>query len=127
MAINTSLEVPADPRWRHVVAATVLSAVRASRGHRSGVETGARELGQMGDLSLLLDRALDDIDELAGVRQLRVVVEADGEWAEVTVFGEGDDIEYPAWLNHADATPLHPVAGTFDWHPSQVRCRFRVS
>lgn len=80
----------------------------------------------MGDLSLLLDRALDDIDELAGVVRLRVLVEADSDSAAVTVFGEGDDIEYPSWLNYDEGTPLHSVHGTFEWEPNRVRCQFRV-
>jgi hypothetical protein len=113
---KTALVVPADPRFRHVIAATVLTAVRAFQ-----------DLGQMGDLSLLLDRALDQIDRLAGVT--RLVVEVDPTSASVTVIGEGEEIERPAWASQSpEASFLDPITGSsFEWNPTAIRCSLRIA
>lgn len=124
MVTKTALEVPADPKWRHVVAATVLSAVRAAR------ESGTQfDLGELGDLSLLLDRALDDIEGLAGVRRLLIEVEPDRGSALITVVGEGDEIEPPAWHDQsAGGSWTDPLTGSsLGWNPAAVTCSFRIS
>ena len=83
-------------------------------------------MGRMGDLSLLLDRALDDIDSLAGVSGLRVEVELSAESVLVTVVGEGEDIEPPPW--NRSAPFLDPLTGsTFEWSQTAVSCSFRVA
>ena len=117
---KTALEVPADPRFRHVIAATVLTAVQAFRAERS-------ELGQMGDLSLLLDRALDQIDSLAGVT--RLVVEVDPASASVTVVGEGEEIERPPWTSQSlEESFLDPLTGSsFEWNPTAIKCSLRIA
>jgi hypothetical protein len=80
----------------------------------------------MGDLSLLLDRALDDIDGLAGVSRLRVEVESSSESVLVTVVGEGEDIEPPPW--DPSAPFPDPLTGsTFEWSQTAVSCFFRVA
>ncbi len=78
----------------------------------------------MGDLSLLLDRALDQIDNLAGVSRLVVEVESDSDSASVTVVGEGDEIESPAENQGSFVDPL--TRSAFDWSPNAVRCSFQV-
>jgi hypothetical protein len=117
---KTALEVPADPRFRHVIAATVLTAVRVFEEPRA-------DLGQMGDLSLLLDRALDQIDRLAGVT--RLVVEVDPASASVTVIGEGEEIERPAWASQSvEASFLDPITGSsFEWNPTAIQCSLRIA
>ena len=103
-----------------MIAATVLAAVRATGG-----PPAKPDLGQMGDLSLLLDRALDQIDSLAGVSRLVVEVESDRNSASVTVVGEGDDIERPSAAN--PTTFVDPLTrSAFDWSPTSVRCSFQV-
>ena len=126
VATKTALEVPADPVWRHVIAATLLAAVRAAQPQGPPGE-GPKELSEMGDLSLLLDRALDDIDGLAGVTTLLVEVEYDSDSALVTVAGSGDEIE-----GLAIETP-HPAAladlltgSSFEWNQTAISCSFRV-
>lgn len=122
LATKTALEVPADPKWRHVVAATVLCAVRGA------VQL---DLGQLGDLSLLLDRALDDVNDLAGVTRLRIGVESDGGSVLVTVVGEGDAIELPTSHNPRTDDGLgprivDPLTGlTFEWSRSKITGSFR--
>lgn len=102
-----------------MIAATVLAAVRAAGG-----PPAKPDLGQMGDLSLLLDRALDQIDNLAGVSRLVVEVESDSHSASVTVVGEGDEIESPAENQASFVDPL--TRSAFDWSPTAVRCSFQV-
>ena len=80
----------------------------------------------MGDLSLLLDQALDDIAGLPGVSTLSVGVEAGPESVLVTVVGEGEDIEPPP----SDiSTPFtHPLTGSIlEWSETAVACSFRVA
>jgi hypothetical protein len=80
----------------------------------------------MGDLSLLLDRALDDVASRAGVSRLSVVVEPDPESILVTVVGEGDDIE--GLPDDSTAPFLDPLTGsTFEWSQTAVACSFRVA
>lgn len=80
----------------------------------------------MGDLSLLLDRALDDVAGRAGVSRLSVVVEPDPESILVTVVGEGDDIE--GLPDDSTAPFLDPLTGsTFEWSQTAVACSFRVA
>jgi len=79
----------------------------------------------MGDLSLLLDRALDDIDSLAGVSRLTVEVDAGGDSAIVTIVGEGEDIEQPAWDGGAFQDPL--TGSLFEWNQTAVKCTFRIA
>jgi hypothetical protein len=79
----------------------------------------------MGDLSLLLDRALDDIASLAGVSKLSVEVASVPESVLVTVVGEGEDIERPP--SDSSAPFLDPLTGsTFEWSQTAVACSFRV-
>ncbi|MGZ8786325.1 MAG: hypothetical protein ACXW1Y_12290 [Acidimicrobiia bacterium] len=136
MTTKTALDVPADPKWRHVVAATVLAAVRASGAAAGKDDSGNKdpgqsdwgqgELGRMGDLSLLLDRALDDIDSLAGVSRLTVEVESGEGSALVSVIGEGEDLEHPAW--DSGAPFVDPLTGSiFEWNQTAVKCSFRIA
>ena len=127
---KTALEVPADPQWRHVVAVTVFSAVKALQFQLEG-SGGPREsredLSRMGDLSLLLDRALDDLEGMAGVTSIIVEVEADQESALVTVAGAGagDELELAPLGNVASF--LDPLAGSaFAWNQSAATRSFRV-
>jgi hypothetical protein len=128
---KTAVDVPADPKWRHVISATVLAAVRTdgelpatSDPMRSG--WGRGELGRMGDLSLLLDRALDDIGSLAGVTRLSVEVESDHLSALVTVVGEGEEIERPEW--DGGTSFRDPLTGSsFEWNQTAIKCSFRVA
>ena len=132
VAIKTALEVPADPRWRHVIAVTVLSAVRAiqsqlerSRGHVNQASKG--ELSQMGDISLLLDRALDDLEGMAGVTSIIVEVEAHDEAALVTLVGAGDEVESALAPAAGVASFMDPLAGSsFAWSQSTATRSFRV-
>ncbi len=131
MTTKTALDVPADPTWRHVIAATVIAAVRAS-GEPLASEVPARsewgqgELGRMGDLSLLLHRALDDIDSLAGVSRLTVEVESGDGSAAVTVIGEGEDLERPPW--DSDEPFVDPLTGSvLEWNQTAVKCSFRIA
>ena len=79
----------------------------------------------MGDLSLLLDRALDDIDRLAGVSKLIVEVESVEGSALVSVIGEGEDLEQPAWAGTAPF--VDPLTGSlFEWSENAVKCSFRI-
>jgi hypothetical protein len=128
LATKTALEVPADSKWRHVVAATVLAAVRAGEGRRPA-EIGPKEIGEMGDLSLLLDRVLDDVDGWGGVTRLLIEVGSDPASATVTVIGQGDDIEAPSWPDQAAGpTFTDPLTGSrFEWSPDSITCSFRVS
>lgn len=122
LATKTVLEVPADPKWRHVVAATVLAAVRAAL---------QLDLGQLGDLSLLLDRALDDVSDLAGVTRLRIGVDSDGGSVLVTVVGEGGAIEPPTLPDPRTDDGLgsrivDPLTGlTIEWTQNTVTGSFR--
>ena len=131
MTTKTELDVPADPHWRHVIAATVLTAVRVSGEPSASDDVGLRhwgqgELGRMGDLSLLLDRALDDIDSLAGVSRLTVEVESGNGSVSVTVRGEGEDIEVPPW--DSGVPFVDPLTGSiFEWNQTAVKCSFRVA
>ncbi|HUP15268.1 MAG TPA: hypothetical protein VM848_04375 [Acidimicrobiia bacterium] len=141
MTTKTAIDVPADSKWRHVIAAAVLAAVRASGAAAGNADSGNAdsgnkdpgqsqwgqgELGRLGDLSLLLDRALDDIDSLAGVSSLTVEVESGEGSALVSVIGEGEDLEHPAW---ASAEPfVDPLTGsTFEWNQTAVKCSFRIA
>ena len=126
VANKTALEVPADPVWRHVIAATLLAAVRA--GQPPGDSgAGPKELSQMGDLSLLLDRALDDIAGLAGVTTLLIEVEHERDSALVTVAGSGDEIEWPAIQTPTPAALADFLTGsTFEWTQTAITCSFRV-
>jgi hypothetical protein len=131
LTTKTALDVPADSKWRHVIAATVLSAARAS-GSAAGNEDSGKsewsqgELGRLGDLSLLLDRALDDIDSLAGVSRLTVEVESGEGSALVSVIGEGEDLERPAW--GSAATFVDPLTGsTLEWNQTSVKCSFHIA
>ena len=127
---KTALEVPADPQWRHVVAVTVFSAVKAlqfqlerSRGPGAAQE----DLSRMGDLSLLLDRALDDLEGMAGVTSIRVEVEADQQSALVTVAGAGAGDQIEPAPSASVASLLDPLAGAaFAWNQSAVTRSFRV-
>jgi hypothetical protein len=125
LATKTALEVPADPIWRHVIAATVLAAVQADR---AGTEAGSKEIGQMGDLSILLDRVLDGFDGWAGVTRLLVEVGSDPGSATVTVVGQGDELEGPVWPDRESGPSfVDPLTGSrFEWSPNAVTCSFRV-
>ncbi|HKY47199.1 MAG TPA: hypothetical protein VJQ79_04355 [Acidimicrobiia bacterium] len=131
MTTKTALDVPLDPRWRHVIAATVLAAVRAYSAPPSGENPGSGgwgqgELGRMGDLSLLLDRAVDDIANLPGVTSLGVEVESGPQSVVVSVVGGGEDIERP----HSDSSaPLtDPLTGSmFEWSQTEVVCSLKVA
>jgi hypothetical protein len=80
----------------------------------------------MGDLSLLLDRALDDIASRAGVSRLSVEVESVPESVLVTVVGEGEDIE--RLPGDSSAPFLDPLTGSmFEWSQTAVACSFRVA
>jgi hypothetical protein len=131
MTTKTALGVPADPKWRHVIAAAVLAAVRASSAppaseNPGGGRWGEGELGRMGDLSLLLDRALDDVASLPGVSRLNVEVESGPESVLVTVAGEGEGIERP--LPDSAAAFLDPLTESiFEWSQTAVACSFRVA
>jgi hypothetical protein len=126
LATKTALEVPADPKWRHVIAATVLAAVQADR--RAGIEAGSKEIGQMGDLSILLDRVLDGLDGWAGVTKLLVEVGSDAGVTTVTVVGRGDELEGPVWPDQESGRSfVDPLTGSrFEWSPTAVTCSFRV-
>ena len=125
---KTALEVPADPQWRHVVAVTVFSAVKALQLQldRSGGTPQSRgELSQMGDLTLLLDRALDDLEAMAGVTSILVEVVAEHESALVTVSGAGDQVD--AAPLGSFAAFLDPLAGSaFAWNQTAATRSFRV-
>lgn len=121
-----------------MIAATALAAVQALRvgptnadlvGKSGQSELVQSELGQMGDLSLLLDRALDQIDSLAGVTRLVVEVESNYTSASVKVVGEGEEIERPAWTSQSNgATYVDPLTGSFfDWNPTAITCSFRIA
>jgi hypothetical protein len=127
LATKTALEVPADSKWRHVVAATVLAAVRAGQGRRAA-EIGPEEIGEMGDLSLVLDRVLDGVDGWMGVTRLLIEVGSDSASMTVTVIGQGDDIEAPSWPDQETGpTFTDPLTGSrFEWSPESVICSFRV-
>lgn len=128
---KTALDVPADPRWRHVIAATVLAAVRASSAGPASDDSGKGgwgqgELGTMGDVSLLLERALDDIANLPGVSSVRVDVESGPESVLVTVVGQGDDLERPPFhVSDPSADPL--IGSIFEWSQTDIGCSFRVA
>jgi hypothetical protein len=80
----------------------------------------------MGDLSLLLDRALDGIDSLGGVSRLAIEVETGPESVLVTVVGEGADIEPPPW--DSSAPFVDPLTGsTFEWSQTAVICSIRIA
>jgi hypothetical protein len=80
----------------------------------------------MGDLSLLLDRALDDIASLPGVSSLSVELESGPESVLVSVVGQGDDVERP--LSRGSAPLADPLTGSsFEWSQSAVGCSFRVA
>ena len=132
--------MPADPKWRHVIAATVLATVRASGPAAGKQESGNEdpnkdpvqspweqgELGRLGDLSLLLDRALDNIDSMAGVSRLTVEVDSGEGSALVSVIGEGEDLERPAWDSAAPF--VDPLTGSiFEWNQTAVKCSFRIA
>lgn len=127
MATKTTLEVPADSKWRHVVAATVLAAVRAGQGRRAAA-MGRKEIGEMGDLSLLLDRVLDGVEGWVGVTRLLIEVGSEPASATVTVIGQGEEIDAPSWPDHEGAsTFIDPLTGSrFEWSPEAVTCSFRV-
>ena len=83
-------------------------------------------MGRLGDLSLLLDRALDGIDTLAGVSRLTVTVESGEGSALVSVMGEGEDLEQPAWDSAAPF--VDPLTGSiFEWNQTAVNCSFRIA
>ena len=87
---------------------------------------GQGELGRLGDLSLLLDRALDDIDSMAGVSRLTVEVESGEGSALVSVIGKGEDLERPAW--NSAAPYVDPLTGAiFEWNQTAVKCSFRIA
>jgi hypothetical protein len=131
LTTKTALDVPADPKWRHVIVATVLAAVRApgeplARAVPARSEWSQGELGRMGDLSLLLHRALDDIDSLAGVSRLTVEVESGDGSASVSVIGEGEDLERPPW--DSEAPFVDPLTGSvLEWNQTAVKCSFRIA
>ena len=124
MTLKTIVEVPADPRWRHVVAATVLSAVRAGRPDSDA----GFNLGELGDVSVLVDRALDNVDHLAGVTRLLVEVESDQNSTLINVVGTGDEVEPPPWSGLSpEAAFTDPLTGaTFVWSPRGITCSFRI-
>lgn len=131
LTTKTALDVPVDPKWRHVIAATVLAAVRASSvtpagDNPDGGRWGQGELGRMGDLSLLLDRAVEDVGNLPGVSSLSVEVESGPESVLVSVVGGGEDIEPPP---SSSSSPLtDPLTGSmFEWSQTAVVCSFRVA
>ena len=138
MATKTTLEVPADPKWRHVIAATVLAAAGVGQGRRAA-EFGLNGIGEMGDLSLLLDRALDSVDGWAGVTRLLIEVGTDHAAATVTVIGQGEDVEAPSWPEQEwpeqewpeqERHPafIDPLTGSrFLWSPTALTCSFRVT
>ncbi len=80
----------------------------------------------MGDLSLLLDRAVDDIANLPGVSSLSVEVESGPGSVLVSVVGGGEDIER---LSAEGSAPLtDPLTGSmFEWSQTEVVCSFRVA
>ena len=74
----------------------------------------------------MLHRALDDIDGLAGVSRLIVEVDSDGGAALVSVVGEGEDIERPAWDGVGSFED--PLTGAlFEWNQTAVKCSFRIA
>jgi len=80
----------------------------------------------MGDLSILLYRALDDIESLAGVSRLTVELESSEGSVLVSVIGEGEDLEHPAWDSAAPF--VDPLTGSiFEWNQTAVKCSFRMA
>lgn len=80
----------------------------------------------MGDLSLLLDRAVDDIANLPGVSSLSVEVESGPGSVLVSVVGGGEDIEQPP--SDGAALLTDPLTGSmFEWSRTEVVCSFRVA
>lgn len=106
----------------------MLAAVRAGQGRRAA-EMGRKEIGEMGDLSLLLDRVLDGVDEWVGVTRLRIEVGSETTSATVTVIGQGEEIDAPSWPDQGGASILiDPLTGSrFEWSPEAVTCSFRVA
>ena len=109
----------------------MLAAVQADR--RAGIEAGSKEIGQkeigqMGDLSILLDRVLDGLDGWAGVTRLVVEVGSDAGVTTVTVVGQGDELERPVWPDQETGPSfVDPLTGSrFEWSPTAVTCSFRV-
>ena len=80
-------------------------------------------MGRMGDLSLLLDRALDDIASLPGVSSMSVELEAGPDSVLVTVVGQGDDVERPP--SHGSSLFADPLTGSiFKWSQTDVSRSF---
>lgn len=114
-----------------MIAATVLAAVRTSSAPPSGENPGSGgwgqgELGRMGDLSLLLDRAVDDIANLPGVTSLGVKVESGPQSVVVSVVGGGENIEQPHSDSSAPVTDLL-TGSMFEWSRTEVVCSFKVA
>jgi hypothetical protein len=114
MAASVRIRIPADGRWHHVASATVLAAVKALE----------LSLARLGDLSLLLNQALVDLIQLGGVERLVISVEAAPKSVEVSIVGEGSDIERP----NTGSSWADPVTGSvLEWTDTGIVGRLVVT
>ncbi|HSL27431.1 MAG TPA: hypothetical protein VLA54_14245 [Acidimicrobiia bacterium] len=83
MSISAHLSVSPDSRWNHVIVATAMSA-----GQAAGFDVGA-----LGEISLAMSEVLADLDELAGVEEVRCDITSDRGAVEIALVGLGDEID----------------------------------